>query len=594
MNTGNGPGQWGRALEEGWLGWFAISVVVLIAYFPSLHNAFQYDDLHSIVENPHLRSLSNLDDFFWRPDMFTADPRSAMYRPLVLVSYALNYALGDYRVAGYHGFNIAVHMANCLLLCALGRRYFSTRYIGLAGGLLFALHPIAGEPVNYISSRSESLCALFSLLSIELYCRARERSHAGPYIGSLLVFACALLSKSVGMVVPLAVLVRDVVTGDLSLRGLVRSYRYYIGFAVVAGAYLLVVSRSLKTALFDHPVRGVWIQGATQCKVLVYYLKLMAVPLGQNVEHQMMVVQGLSEITVWACSTLLGSLAYCLMLLWRRSRTLFFWLIWPGLFLLPTFLVPLNVLANEHRLYIPAMGMAVLLGGLLLRISRWGPLVFAVLLLVYGSLSVQRSQVWRTPATLWADALAKAPLMPRPHLYMGDVYKTLGRNREAIDAYHRAMTVNPKLLSGGDLLAIYNNTGAVYLAMGKMEVAAEWYRRALALDPGFAKARDALEGLNAIMAALQPETERYYKEALRQLVAGRPDLAIGQLRRGIGLQAHPKLYQSLALAYERQGDEQAAIAVYRKIVSMVGVAEPLLQGARTRLALLQSQATVDE
>ena len=78
------------------------------------------------------------------------------------------------------------------------------------------------------------------------------------------------------------------------------------------------------------------------------------------------------------------------------------------------------------------------------------------------------------------------------------------------------------------------------------------------------------------------------------MVAGRPDLAIGQLRRGIGLQAHPKLYQSLALAYERHGDEQAAIAVYRKIVSMVGVAEPLLQGARTRLALLQSQATVDE
>ena len=166
MNTGIGSGRWARALEEGWLGWLAISAVVLVAYFPSLHNAFQYDDLHSIVENPHLRSLANLDDFFWRPDMFTADPRSTMYRPLVLVSYTLNYALVEFRVAGYHGFNIAVHIANCLLLCALARRYFTARYIGLAGGLLFALHPIAGEPVNYISSRSESLCALFSLLSL--------------------------------------------------------------------------------------------------------------------------------------------------------------------------------------------------------------------------------------------------------------------------------------------------------------------------------------------------------------------------------------------------------------------------------------------
>ena len=396
------------------------------------------------------------------------------------------------------------------------------------------------------------------------------------------------------MLVPLAVLARDMVAGDMILRGLVRSYRYYIGFAVVAVAYLIAVSRSLQTAIFDHPVRGVWIQVATQCKVLVYYLKLLAVPVGQNVEHQMMVVQGPGENAVWACSALLGSLAYCLILLWRRSRTLFFWLIWPGLFLLPTFLVPLNVLANEHRLYIPAMGVAVLLGGGLLRIARWGPLVLAVLLLVYGSLAVQRSQVWRTPATLWADALAKAPLMPRPHLYMGDVYKAAGNREEALAAYRRALTVNPGALSGGDLLAIYNNTGSTYLAMGKSEEAAEWYRRAVAIDPGFVKARDALEGLNAIMMALQPEAKLYYKEGLQLLVAGRPDLAIGYLRRGIGLQAHPKLYQSLALAYERQGDEQAAIAVYREILSMSGIAKPLLQGGRTRLAILQGEATADE
>ena len=587
--------RWSRVLQKGWVCWLAISAAVLIVYLPSLNNAFQYDDLHSIVENPHIRSIANIDDFFWRPDMFTADPRSAMFRPLVLVSYALNHALGGYQVVGYHGFNIGLHLANCLLVCALARRYFADGAIGLASGLLFALHPISGEPVNYISSRSESLCALFSLLSLQLYCRARDRSETRAYIGSLLVFVCALFSKSVGIVVPLILLVRDASAEDMSFRRLVELYRYYIAFALLGLLYLAGVSRALQTALVDHPVRTLWIQASTQCKVLVYYLKLLSVPVAQSVEHQMMLARGPADGAVWAGLALISSLVYCLFLLWRRSRTLFFWIVWPGLFLLPTCVVPLNVLANEHRLYFPTVSVTVLLGwGLLTKLGRWGPVALVAMLLAYGGLAMQRSLVWRTPESLWADALEKAPLMPRPHMYMGDVYKTLGRNREAIDAYHRAMTVNPKLLSGGDLLAIYNNTGAVYLAMGKMEVAAEWYRRALSLDPGFAKARDALEGLNAIMAALQPETERYYKEALRQLVAGRPDLAIGQLRRGIGLQAHPKLYQSLALAYERQGDEQAAIAVYRKIVSMVGVAEPLLQGARTRLALLQSQATVDE
>ena len=94
-----------------------------------------------------------------------------------------------------------------------------------------------------------------------------------------------------------------------------------------------------------------------------------------------------------------------------------------------------------------------------------------ILLVLAGNLSLQRSQVWRTPATLWTDALAKAPLMPRPHIYMGDVYKGQGRHQEALDSYQRALAVNPKILSGGDLLAINNNTGSVYLAMGLIQQA---------------------------------------------------------------------------------------------------------------------------
>ena len=579
----------GNALPKGW--WGVIAVAVAVVYFPSLHHAFQYDDVHSIVENYHVRSLANIDDFFWRADMFTADPKGAMYRPLVLVSYAVNYALGGYNVEGYRCFNIAVHLLNGLLVCHLLHRLTGVAAAGLAAGLLFSLHPIAGEPVNYISSRSESLAALFSLLSMALYIRARESASSMVYIASVVVFATALLAKSMAIVLPLVLLFRDCSTGGLSLQRIKASGKYIVPFGLVATVYVIVVRQALATALVDRPVRGLWVQILTQCKVLVYYLKLLLVPWGQNVEHQFALAKGW-ELSVLCALGLLVSMGWCLMLLWRRSPRLFFNFTWPIVFLLPTFVVPLNVLLNEHRLYIPAVSFAMLLGWLLTtRFSRWqGLFLLAGLLLSYGALSLQRSLVWQTPETLWADALQKAPRMPRPHLFIGDVYKGQGRTEEALAAYQRALTVNPEILSGGDLLAIYNNTGAAYLSLGRNEEAIGWYRKALTIDPDYSKAREALEGLTAIASwAWDEQAENIFKRAMKLLVTGRLDQALVELHRALSWQPHPKIYQAIGLAYERSGQIEAAIENYKTALALSDLPAGLEQGFRSKLAELKGE-----
>ena len=105
------------ALRQGqWRGLAAIIALTALVYAGSLHHPFQYDDIHSIVENPHIRSLGNIPAFFYRPELFSADPRNAMYRPLVLVSYALNYALSGDEVWSYHLFNLGVHLGTSCLL----------------------------------------------------------------------------------------------------------------------------------------------------------------------------------------------------------------------------------------------------------------------------------------------------------------------------------------------------------------------------------------------------------------------------------------------------------------------------------------------
>ena len=85
-------------------------------YANSLDNVFQYDDRHSIVENPHIRSLENAAQFFATPAFFSRDADKAMYRPLLLLTYACNYAWGKYEVQSYHWVNIALHILCSILV----------------------------------------------------------------------------------------------------------------------------------------------------------------------------------------------------------------------------------------------------------------------------------------------------------------------------------------------------------------------------------------------------------------------------------------------------------------------------------------------
>src|SRR3989337_3540589 len=86
-----------------------------LVYFNSLDNAFYYDDMNHIVKNTHIRSLNNIPLFFIDMDTFTASS-SKHYRPLVLVTHAINYAIGGLNPAGYHVVNLAFHIGSAFLL----------------------------------------------------------------------------------------------------------------------------------------------------------------------------------------------------------------------------------------------------------------------------------------------------------------------------------------------------------------------------------------------------------------------------------------------------------------------------------------------
>jgi tetratricopeptide (TPR) repeat protein len=556
----------------------ALAGCVVAVYAGSADNSFHYDDIHSLLENPHIRSLAHLPAFFLQPELLSSDPKNAMYRPLVPVSYAVNYAVGGYTVQGYHAVNLALHLGTSLLLLLLVWSLTSSRVGALTAALLFGLHPINSEVVNYISSRSESLCALFFLTAVLGFVRWRQPGGSGRrwYVLSLLATAGALAAKEVAVALPSVLLLYDGLSvgsaRELRTRrtGLIRAHA---PFWLLGLGYLLVVRGLLSTAL-GNPVRPWGTQVLTQVKAWVYYLKLLFVPHPLNVEHQFALSRSPVDPPVVAALLVLVSLLAMGWLVCRRSRReQLLWLGWPLLVLLPTSLVPLNVLVNEHRLYLPAACFAALLGsaaaGWLQQGRRANALLGVLWLTAYGLLSWQRSQVWQDEERLWQDSLARSPWMPRPHLYVGDQHQKAGRHEQALEEYAQALEVNPGLLSAGDRLSIHNNQGAAYLALGRNAEAMESYRRALAIDSTYARSRQALDALLAMRhQEWMPLAKDLHRQGLLALVGGRFDEAVGLLSRSLDIQVMPETYLGLGMACERQGDRGRALQVYEALVQI--------------------------
>ena len=122
-----------------------IAAVCGLLYANALSGSFHYDDFHSIVDNPHLRSLANVPAFFADPDMFSGDPEKSMYRPLLLLTYAFNYAVGGYEPWGYLLVNLLLHVLVSVLVALLAERMLVSARAGWVAGMLFAVHPLATE-----------------------------------------------------------------------------------------------------------------------------------------------------------------------------------------------------------------------------------------------------------------------------------------------------------------------------------------------------------------------------------------------------------------------------------------------------------------
>jgi len=499
----------------------AVCLLVLIAYWNSLEGSFHFDDW-SLVSDPDVAGPG----LGWR--LF----RLGLTRPLTYWSFHLNFLAGggQTNTIGFHLVSIALHAANSLLLLWIARRHVAAPAALLAAGL-FAAHPLQTEAVSYIFARSSLLATFFALLAFALFLRGRRG-------WSVAAFGFSLLAKEEGAALPAFLLLYDFlfVSGRHGRQLAPRKWYYagLLGLATLAAARLFYVLKTAWEPGIGFEVRGVsaLVYALTQPRVIWRYLRLIVLPLGQNLDYDLPLSRSL-----WTPATtlpaLLGLAALLGWLAWKviagraaadTSARWPFWMLAYFILLAPSSsIVAQSDVIYEHRTYLPMTAMAVALGSLLWRaLERLGArsaraAAAVALLAALSAFTVARNRVWADELSLWRDVVAKSPNKGRPYIGLSrglaqdkrpvearwtlerglqaepdnrDLRMNLGvmlieegSAREALPHFKRAIEL------GRETPEAWNNAGAAYSMLGQQDKAIEAYRRALSLSPCFYNSR---------------------------------------------------------------------------------------------------------
>lgn len=510
-----------------------IFVATLAAYFPALTGDFLWDDMGHVT-NPELQSWRGL----WR--IWFEVGTTQQYYPLLHSAFWLEHRLWGDATTGYHLINILQHAAAATLFGVLLRRLLDRkafhsgsvatghergRYPGaewFAAGL-FLLHPVCVESVAWICEQKNTLSLLFYLGAALAYLRFDGARSPRRYALASLLFACALLTKTVTASLPAALLVVFWwQRGRLEWRRDVVPLLPWFAMGAGSGLFTAHFERVLIGAQGADFNLGAMDRLVLAGRVFWFYLGKLVCPIDLVFVYPRWHI----DATVWwqwlfpvAALGLLAGLTW-----WsRRTRgplaaaLLFGGSLFPVLGFVNVYPFIFSYVA-DHFQYLASLAVFALTGaGLSLLPRSAGRISAAVLAAIFGILSWNQASAYRDDVTLYEATLRKNPdawlahhnlatilvgegrpdaalphiertLMLRPDYpealnNFGDCLRQLGRPSEAIVPLERAIKLQPRYAEA------HNNLGAVFMALGRTEEGRAEFETAVQLQPDHATAQ---------------------------------------------------------------------------------------------------------
>ncbi|MBI5368987.1 MAG: tetratricopeptide repeat protein [Planctomycetes bacterium] len=583
----------------------AIFLAACGVYLSTLSAGFAIDDGRIIVGNPLISRLEYLPDLFrcgfWDQDAggeartWTDRAMKASYRPLTVASFNLNFA-GARLLAGppacahcraightpaalapwsYHLANLLLHGLVSVLVFVVAGGLGVRPAAAVAAGLVFALHPVHVDAVAWVTQRGELLAAGWSLTAWYCHLRGGRLRWCGPVL-----YLLGLLSKETCLGLPLLVAGSDVYLGRFQYPWAGRGagagagaegtgvtgggapgarpavgWAVYVAYALAVGLYLL--ARRLVLGGLEVPTDIRYFSGVSSLVAALTVARFMVTQyawgfLGGRVatdcQRPAFPDAAPDDPVAWLALGALGGLLVFSVVGWARRRpaAAALGVVFCGLLPVSHLLARIGVLGAGRLLYVPSIGVALGLGGLIGRSwergGRGGRVAVAGLLLALGAATAAGARQWHSQLTAADRTLGATPDNP---LGMGNRAVALaeaGQPRAARALLERAMRLDPSLA------LLWYNYALVLIDLTEYAAARAALDRAQALDVdppvlahlGRARILDA-EGkrpearreIEAALALDDRSTSAWMSLGEWELAAGNPAAALAAMDRAL-------------------------------------------------------------
>jgi protein O-mannosyl-transferase len=461
-----------------------------VLYSNTFHSSFHFDDKSSIVDNFAIKNIRNLQNIwnYWPPRFITD------------FSFSINYHFNHFDVFGYHLVNILIHIISSILVFYFILLTFLTpkmkdediskhaSLIAFFSASIFLTHPIQTQAVTYIVQRAASLATLFYLASLVFYIKSRLLKEKGGacYIASLGMAVIAMFTKEITITLPLMVLLYEVYFFKTK-KGvkLIKLMPFFITLLIIPLTMLICKSVNImemrvttETITPIPPLQYLF----TQFRVMVTYIRLLFLPINQNLDYDYAISKTLIHLPTLASLLFLTGILIIAKRISDRYKLISFSIFWFFLTLLPeSSVIPIKDVIFEHRLYLPMVGYSLFLASGLYYLFKGKQLklVAAILfmfVILYSMITYERNKVWRDQITLWDDVAHKSPNKERPYNNRGNAYQIKGDLDRAISDYNKAIKINPNYADA------YNNRGNVYKIKGDLNQALSDHNKAIGID----------------------------------------------------------------------------------------------------------------
>ncbi len=529
--------------------WLVLAAASVLAYLPCLNGGVLWNDPDYLTA-PALRSLHGL----WR--IWFEVGATQQYYPLLHSAFWVEHRLWGDSMLGYHLANVLLHAGVAGLLGLLLRR-LSVPGAFLAS-LIFALHPVFVESVAWVTEQKNTLSGVFFLLAALAFLRWRERPGAAGYLLATLLFAAAVLSKTVTAPLPAALLViLWWKNGRLSWRNDVLPLVPWFGIGAAGGLFSAWVEKIYIGADGDAFSLSLGQRFLIAGRDIWFYLGKMAWPADLIFIYPRWEV---STAAGWQWVFPLAALALAAVL-WgvrRSSRAplaallLFTGLLFPilGFFKVYAFLYSF---VADHFAYLPGMAFIALIA------AGWGQALegcarrrawatermlragAAAVVCALGVLTWRESRTYADVETFYRTIISRNPDCWMAHNNLGLFMGEAGRYPEAIAEYREAMRLHPEPMDHYNIGVVYADEGRLaeavgefseairlkpkypealfnravaYGTLGRIADAIAGYREALRADPNFAEAHNGL-GFTLTYTGNVPEGISECAEAVR-------------------------------------------------------------------------------